>query len=80
MEVLVTYVKSKRVKVSKEDEKFVTMTDDFNYGKLSIEEEEEYDRWVYNFVDRLYSEPIDEGIVQINNIESEEMTNYIYDV
>lgn len=80
MEVLVTYVKTKRVEVSKEDEKFVTMTDDFNYGKLSPEEAEEYDEWVYNFVDKLYSEPIDDNIIQINNIESDEMTNFIYDV
>lgn len=80
MEVLVTYVKTKRVKISKEDEKFITMTDDFNYGKLSAEESEEYDEWVHDFVDRLYSEPMDEDIVEINNIESEEMANFIYDV
>ena len=80
MEVLVTYVKTKKVKISKEDEKFVTMTDDFNYSKLSPEEEEEYDEWVYNFVNKLYSEPIDDGIVEIHSIESEEMTNFIYDV
>lgn len=80
MEVLVTYVKTKRIKVSKEDAKFVAMTDDFNYGKLSPEEEEEYDTWICNFVNKLYSEPIDDNIIEINNIESEDMTNFIYDV
>ena len=80
MKVLVTYVKEKEIEISKEDEKFVTMTDDFNYGKLSPEEEEEYDDWVHDFVCRLYAEPIDDGIIEINNIESEEMTNFIYDV
>ena len=78
MEVLVTYVKTKKVEVSKEDEKFIKMADDYDYGKLSSEEEKEYDAWVNNFVDKLYSKPIDDSVVEITNIESE--TTFIYDL
>lgn len=78
MEVLVTYVKTKKVKVSKEDEKFIKMADDYDYGKLSSEEEKEYDTWVNNFVDKLYSKPIDNDIVEITCIESK--TTFIYDL
>lgn len=54
------------------------MADDYDYGKLSSEEEKEYDTWVNNFVDKLYSKPIDDGVVEITNIESE--TTFIYDL